>query len=126
MIIKTEEDIRKLVESNEWMMQFLRAAEKLDLPDWWIGAGFLRNKVWNTLENNSEHSSSDVDLVYFNPDDVTSETDWLYDKNMKEIFPDADWEIRNQARMPHVNNFEAFKSTADGMPIGLKLRLVWR
>lgn len=126
MIIKTEEDIRKLVEPNEWMMQVLRAAEKLDLPDWWIGAGFLRNKVWNTLENNSEHSSSDVDLVYFNPDDVTSETDWLYDKNMKEIFSDADWEIRNQASMPHVNNFEAFKSTADGMSIGLKLRLVWR
>ena len=115
MQIKTKEDIRCLVESDEWMMQVLRAAEKLNLPDWWIGAGFFRNKIWNALENNSEHSVSDVDLVYFNPGDVNPETDWLYDKNMKDIFPNADWEIRNQARMHLKNNFEPFTSTADGI-----------
>jgi len=115
MVIKTEEDIRRLVVSDDWMMQVLRAAEKLNLPDWWIGAGFLRNKVWNAIENNADHSISDIDLVYFDSNDVTTETDWLYDKNMKDIFPNVDWEIRNQARMHYVNNFNPFKSTEDGI-----------
>ena len=115
MTIKTEEDIRRLVESDEWMMRVLHAAESLDLSDWWIGAGFLRNKVWNAIEGNNSHSNSDIDLVYFNPKDIKPETDWSYDEKMKQDYPDLDWEIRNQARMHYVNNFEPFISTADGI-----------
>lgn len=115
MIIKTEEDIRRLVESDKWMMQVLLAAEKLDLPDWWIGAGFLRNKVWNAIEDNDSHSDTDVDLVYFNSSDVKPETDWSYDEKMKQNSPFADWEIRNQARMHYVNNFEPYTSTTNGI-----------
>jgi len=76
MIIKTEEDIKQLIQADEWMMQVLRAAESLNLPDWWIGAGFLRNKVWNAIEGSDSHSEGDVDLVYFDSKDVKPETDW--------------------------------------------------
>lgn len=115
MTIKTEEYIRQLVESDEWMMHILRAAEGLNLPDWWIGAGFLRNKVWNCIENNNSHSNSDIDLVYFDAEDTKPEADWAYDEKMKREYPDVDWEIRNQARMHYVNNFEPFASTAEGI-----------
>jgi hypothetical protein len=115
MILKTEEDIRRLVKADEWMMQVLRAAESLNLPDWWIGAGFLRNKVWNAIEDNDSHSNSDVDLVYFDSNDIKPEADWAYDTKMKQDYPIADWEIRNQARMHYVNNFEPYVSTADGI-----------
>lgn len=115
MVIKTEQDIKKLVESDEWMMRVLRAAEELDLPDWWIGAGFLRNKVWNAIEGNNLHSISDIDLVYFNSKDVKPETDWSYDEKMRQSYPIADWEIRNQARMHIINNFEPYTSTAEGI-----------
>jgi hypothetical protein len=115
MVIKTEEDIKQLIESDKWMMQVLHAAEELDLPDWWIGAGFLRNKVWNTIEGNNSHSNSDVDLVYFNSEDIQPETDWSYDEMMSQDYPIADWEIRNQARMHTKNNFEPYISTADGI-----------
>lgn len=113
--ILSEQDIITLIESDEWMMRVLCAAEKLDLPDWWIGAGFLRNKVWNAIEGNGDHSNTDVDLVYFNPKDCQPETDWSYDEKMKRDYPIADWEIRNQARMHYVNNFEPYISTADGI-----------
>jgi len=45
--IASEQDISKIIEADDWMMDVLRAAEKLQLPDWWIGAGFLRNKIWD-------------------------------------------------------------------------------
>ena len=115
MQIKTENDIKKLIESDKWMMDVLKIAEKLNLPDWWIGAGFFRNKVWNAIEGIDEHSSSDVDLVYFDSLNINPEIDWVYDTKMNEEYPIADWEIRNQARMHYINNFEPFTSTADGI-----------
>lgn len=115
MILKTEEDIRRLVKSDEWMMQILYAAETLDLPDWWIGAGFLRNKIWNTIENKDSLPATDVDLVYFDRNDTTPENDWSYDEKMNQRFPFAKWEIRNQARMHVINNFKPYASTADGI-----------
>jgi hypothetical protein len=115
MAIETEDDIRKLVESDVWMMEVLRAAESLNLPDWWIGAGFLRNRVWNAIESNDTYSDADVDLVYFDKSDVSPETDWKYDEKMKQEYPLADWEVRNQARMHYKNNVEPYTSTREGI-----------
>jgi len=44
-----EQDIINLVRSDKWMMNVLQEAEKLNLPELIIGAGFLRNKVWDYL-----------------------------------------------------------------------------
>lgn len=40
-----EKDIIQMVKEDKWMMNVLMEADKLNLPDWMIGAGFLRNKV---------------------------------------------------------------------------------
>lgn len=96
-------------------MDVLRAARQLDLPDWWIGAGFLRNKIWNYIEGKENAPTRDVDLVYFNQQDIDPQTDWDYDKQMSIDYPYAEWEIRNQARMHYVNGFEPYSSAADGI-----------
>ena len=44
MNITSVADIENLVRSDPWMMKVLQAAEELGLPDWWIGAGFLRGR----------------------------------------------------------------------------------
>lgn len=113
--ITSEDQISALILADEWRMKVLRAAAELDLPDWWIGAGFLRNFVWDTMEGYKPKEERDVDLVYFSQDDTAPETDWAYDERMKHDFPFADWEIRNQARMHYVNGFEPYTSTLDGI-----------
>lgn len=115
MTINSEDDIAKLISADQWMMNVLHAAEKLGLPDWWIGAGFLRNKVWDAIAGKQPQQSRDVDLVYFNTTDATRESDHAYDAKMKRDYPFAEWEIRNQARMHYVNDFQPFASTADGI-----------
>lgn len=40
MQIRNEADVARLVKGDPWMMEVLAAAEELNLPDWWIGAGF--------------------------------------------------------------------------------------
>lgn len=97
------------------MMDVLQAAEKLDLPDWWIGAGFLRNKIWDYLEGKDHGPTMDVDLVYFDSSNIEPETDWDYDQKMNQQYGFAKWEVRNQARMHYVNDLEPFTSTADGI-----------
>ena len=115
MNIRTEADIVAIVKADPWMMDVLRAAEELNLPNWWIGAGFLRNKVWDAIENNSSSPSRDVDLVYFDDVNVLPQTDWNYDEIMQAEYPFAEWEVRNQARMHYKNGFEPFTSTEDGI-----------
>lgn len=114
-MVKTESDIEELVRGDEWMMETLRAAATLNLPDWWIGAGFLRNKVWDAIEGNKTQKPRDVDLVYFSKTNTMSETDQSYDEKMNTEFPFAEWEVRNQARMHTKNGFEPYSSTAEGI-----------
>ena len=70
-----ESKILKIIEDDPWMMGVLKAAESMDLPDWMIGAGFVRNKVWDHLHGyqNSEVPTSDIDLIYFDPSDISEE-----------------------------------------------------
>jgi len=115
MKISSEADIAALVRADAWMMDVLRAAQALDLSNWWIGAGFLRNKVWDALEDNKSQPSKDVDVVYFDTQATAPEIDWAYDEQLKKQFPFAEWEVRNQARMHYVNGFDAYHSTEDGI-----------
>lgn len=112
--LKSIDDISKLVQADEWMIRVLTAAEQMNLPAWWIGAGFLRNKIWDYLEGKTSEPTRDVDLVYFDSS-KTETADWELDEKANTDFPFAKWEIRNQARMHHKNGFNPFSSTADGI-----------
>lgn len=113
--ISSEEDITELILADSWRMDVLREAEKINLPNWWIGAGFLRNLVWDAIEGVESHPTRDVDLVYFNKENIDPETDWAYDKQLQSAYPNAEWEVRNQARMHYVNKFRPYTSAEDGI-----------
>ncbi len=95
----TEQQILDLIEKDPLMMDVLHRAEKLNLPDWLIGAGFVRNKVWNHLSGKTTDKLdlTDVDLVYFDP---TIPADQEKDKDLMEKLSaetGLDWETRNNA-----------------------------
>lgn len=113
--IRNEDDVARLLMDDPWRIDVLEAAGTLRLPNWWIGAGFLRNIIWDAIEGNDLPPSRDVDLVYFDADNVEPGTDWAYNEQQKAKFPFAEWELRNQARMHYVNNFAPYTSTEDGI-----------
>src|ERR687886_1017047 len=41
--------VQRILRSNEWLMSVLHAARAVDLPDWFVGAGAIRNPVWDYL-----------------------------------------------------------------------------
>lgn len=113
MKIKTEADVEQLVRSDPWMMDALAAAETLDLPDWWIGGGFLRNKIWDAIEGIDDGERTDIDLVYFDPSDTTVAKEEYHDRILTGMFPDGKWETWNQARMHTFHHDEPYRTTAE-------------
>lgn len=103
----TEQDILDLIAKDEWMMRVLKTARSLGLPDWMIGAGFVRNKVWDYLHGYKDKTvtGSDIDLIYFDSANIDEDKD----KNLSEELKrktGMEWEVVNQAYMYRWHNRE--------------------
>jgi len=128
-----EQDIIDLVTSDKWMMAVLSEAEKLNLPEWMIGAGFLRNKVWDYLHGIKRDvaDTNDIDLVYLNRDTPSEKYDYILSEKMSGTLG-LRWEIKNQAHMHSRHNHQPYKSTAQAIshwietPTCVAVTLKWR
>lgn len=113
----TKEEIVSLVKNDKWMMDVLYEAQKLDLPDWMIGAGFLRNKVWDYLHNIKREISDtrDIDLIYFDMSNIDKELDKKLSGKMSGLLG-LEWEIKNQAYMHTKHDrAEPYKNATEGL-----------
>ena len=63
-MLRNQEDVVKLIQNDHRMMEIIKAASKLNLPDWWICAGFVRSKIWDTLHGFEKRTNTpDVDVM---------------------------------------------------------------
>lgn len=114
--MKTQQDIIKLIEADDWMMRVLRAVATLQLPDWWIGAGFIRAKVWDTLHGYTKRTPlGDIDVIYFDPADINEAAEKQHEAALKKLMPAEPWSVKNQARMHLVNGDKPYTSSEDAL-----------
>ncbi|EOG8707729.1 nucleotidyltransferase family protein [Bacillus paranthracis] len=116
MKIQTEQDIVRLIENDEWMINVLQLAKSLELPDWWICAGFVRSKIWDTLHNCETRTAlPDVDVIYYD----SLHKDEMYEQSLENKLKNIDatipWSVKNQARMHVVNNMPPYSSSVDAI-----------
>jgi hypothetical protein len=105
-----------LVRADEAAMAALRLARSLDLPDWAIGAGFLRNRLWDALTGERTGSAADdVDLLYFDPGDPEGRREPEIEARLTAARPDLVWQARNQARMHLKNGDPPYADTVDAI-----------
>lgn len=85
----------------------LGQVRSLELPDCWVGAGFIRNAVWDHLHDRppSRHSG-DVDVIWFCPERARLGDDQEIEAALRALDPMVDWSVKNQARM-HLRNGDA-------------------
>ena len=109
-------DLIAIIEGDAWRMAVLRQVAALGLPDCWVAAGFLRTPVWDKLHGITEPSPiSDIDVVYFDPADISSELEKALEAQLEAAQPCGLWSVRNQARM-HLRNGDApYRSTEDAL-----------
>jgi hypothetical protein len=96
-------------------MAALRAVRALALPQGWIGAGFVRNRVWDHLSGIPMQPQNDVDVVYFDPGDLDGLHEHAYERRLAQALPEVPWQVRNQARMHLRNDHPPYADVADAL-----------
>ena len=116
MMLKNETDVIRLIQSDEYMMDILQAVRKIDLPDWWICAGFVRSKIWDTLHGFHQRTElPDVDVIYFDNANIGEDNEKAIECVLAGMMPNAPWSVKNQARMHVLNQLPPYKSSEDAI-----------
>lgn len=112
--ITSIEKFEEFVRSQPYMMSVLEHARLINLPDWWIGAWFLRNPVRDLYHHQAiVDFGTDIDLVYYNSVKFAPEDDRAFDEYFTQKMPWTNRNVRNQARM-HLKNWdEPYLNTRD-------------
>ncbi|KZN48704.1 nucleotidyltransferase family protein [Pseudoalteromonas luteoviolacea] len=106
----------ELVKRDPIRLKALDVVAQLALPQCYIAAGFVRNLIWDSLHDFSEFTPlNDVDVVYFDADEVDSNRYLEYEKQLSNCMPELNWQVRNQARMHIKNQDEPYTSTLHAM-----------
>ena len=86
----------------------LDAVRKTSLPEAAIGAGAIRNRIWNALHgfDPAEYSDEDIDVLFFDERDQSEASEQIVERRLREMMPSVIWSVKNQARM-HLTNSDA-------------------
>jgi hypothetical protein len=95
--------LEAIVRDSASLMQVLRTARALDLPDWLIFSGAVYQRVLNHLTGrDADYGIKDYDLGYFDAADVSYEAEDVVIRRVAAAFApplDEMVEVRNQARV---------------------------
>lgn len=87
-----------IASSSAWFVDALHTVKTLQLNSWCIGAGAVRNLVWDELSGKREPSAlADVDVAYFDATDVSAARDQQLQRALTKLRPNVPWEVTNQA-----------------------------
>jgi hypothetical protein len=92
--------LRAIAIATPWCMQALQAVAQLGLPHCCIGAGAVRNLVWDALHGYAQPSAlGDVDVAYFDAHDVQPRRELELRQRLESLLPGVPWDVCNQARV---------------------------
>ena len=94
----------------------LGVVAEFNLPDCWVGAGFVRNAVWDHLHHRSATPiDTDVDVIWYDQDCVDAAEDRRLEDRFGALEPTIAWSVKNQARMHSRNGDSPYTSATDAM-----------
>jgi hypothetical protein len=96
----------EILQRDPRLPRALAALAALDLPDAWIGAGAVRNPVFDHLHGLAPSALADIDVAWFDAEDASPERDAALEVELCRRAPGLPWSVRNQARM-HARNGHA-------------------
>ncbi len=110
-----KKELIDIIINDELIIETLTIVKNLKLKDCWIGAGFIRNKVWDILHNKKTISLNDVDVVFFDESNISERLEKEIEQRLTEINPQLQWSVKNQARMHLRNHHQKYSSTENAI-----------
>lgn len=101
-----------ILKKNKELMDILDYVYKLKLPNFYIAAGSIFQTIWNYYDNKPlNYGIKDIDIIYYNNDDLTIDTDLKYYNIIKDYCNKKGYnyeiDVSNEARM-HIWKKEKF------------------
>lgn len=96
------ERLLQTLKKNKSAQLILEQANKLGMPNWYLGAGGVVQTIWNVEHGfDPENGIKDYDLVYYDAGDTSYEAENVFIQRGRKLFKDipVPVEIRNQARV---------------------------
>ncbi|MGH6933346.1 MAG: nucleotidyltransferase family protein [Dongiaceae bacterium] len=114
--LATAEVVAAYIAGDPCRLAVLKTVRGLDLPDWAIGAGFVRNAVWDHLHGRQGATPvADVDVLYFDRNGAEPARDQELDARLSQLLPGVPWSVKNQARMHLRNRDVPYRDTTDAI-----------
>lgn len=98
----------QILSEDEKIFEILRIIRGLKLNDCWVGAGCIRNKVWDVLHEQTAEQFNDVDVIFFDQSDTSERIEKEIEEKLLEINKTFQWSVKNQARMHLRNNHSQY------------------
>src|SRR5215470_3836621 len=90
-------ELTQLVRSTPWFMSILETVRACNPPDWLVGAGVIRNLVWDHLHQYQTPTPlADVDVIFFDSHDVRPERDHIVQQQLVQRLSHVNWEATHQ------------------------------
>lgn len=114
--MRHESDIKTLLATDPTRMAALSTLRSLRLPDGWIGAGFIRDAVWDHLHGAPPGQvHGDVDVLWHDRERSPADWDRRLEQRLGTCLPSLRWSVKNQAHMHGRNGDGAYSSVVDAM-----------
>ena len=85
--LKTQNDLEIALRQNMWLGEILERFEEIVLPDSWLVAGAIAQTIWNLrCEQPAEFGLKDVDLIYFDEEDLSFEAEASHERRLRDLF----------------------------------------
>ena len=108
--------LQMLLMSDPLRRRILQAVAAINLPDCWVGAGFARDAVWDSLHGyDVAPPNGDVDVIWYDSTSVRSDLDRTIEHQLSHAVPGLVWSVKNQARMHTRNNDAPYMSISEAM-----------
>jgi len=108
--------VKAIMRADLLRWQVLDVVRALRLPDNWVGAGFIRNAVWDHLHQRPPSPpSGDVDVIWYDPCRTDPAEDRGLETALRLAEPSFTWSVKNQARMHTRNGDAPYVSATDAM-----------
>ena len=109
--------LARFVHSQRTMMLRLEDVAAHGPPGAWIGAGFLRNAVWDALTGRDPDATppADLDVVFHDTANSSAARDAAARARLAAAVPGLPWDVTNQARMHERNGHAPYRDLADAL-----------
>lgn len=110
------EQVQTIIAADPIRLRVLHHVQALQLPDCWVGAGFVRSAIWDHLHQRDRSPlPADIDVIWFDREQASPALDARIEATLRSKDHTVGWSVKNQAHMHLRNDDPPYSSAINAM-----------